>query len=134
MKLILFQSLWLAHAPHGPQPVQQALKARPGMLESFLALQTHKPASTTGHLSGVTLPVLQPTPLGSVASPVDISTVSTSSKTYHNARICMAGDEGGRFTFSPYVIFPFKKYQNHPMEISTKQLFFTPMFKIHPSN
>lgn len=67
-------------------------------------------------------PVLHPTPLGSVASSPDISTISTSPKTHDSACICVAGGEGGRFTFSPYVVFPFKKYQNHPMEISTKQL------------
>lgn len=40
-----------------------------------------------GHQSAVPLWVLQPTPLGSVASPADISTVPTSPKTYDNACI-----------------------------------------------
>ena len=89
-----------------------------------MALQTHKPASTTTHLSGMTLSVPQPTPLGSGASPADIFTVSTSPNTYDNACICVGGAKEEGY-FLSLCCTPFEKKWNHPMEI-TKQLFSLP--------
>lgn len=83
VKLILFQSLWLAHVPHGPQTLQCSNPQNiPRSPWGLLALLTYKPASTTGLLSGYgCFSVPEPTLLSSVAPPVGIAIATTSPKT-----------------------------------------------------